>query len=254
MGRDDDDTYVVDFDDKPKHEVILDDFYIGQWLVTQDFWENIMIYNESENVGKRRPNNRTSWFEAIAFCNKLSDMDGIRCVYYTDNNFTKLYTVENVPIDIERITEADSVIYLDVTSEGYRLPTEAEWEYAALGGPYWNQNLLYPGGDQINPLVWYRKNEGKVTNEIGLLAPNQLGLYDMQGNVEEWCWDWFAKYPTDATNLINPKGPMKGRARVLRGGGAGYLEVGCRVKCRSKDIPESRSVHRGFRLVQSIMA
>ena len=195
-------------DEKPAHPVRLDDFYLGEFAVTQDLWEAVMGNNPSSFKGARRPVEKVSW-------------DDIQ------NDF------------LPKLNQ--------LTGQNYRLPTEAEWEYAARGGPYWqSEGYRYAGSDLLDQVGWYTENSGQETQEVGLLLPNAMGLYDMSGNVWEWCEDWYGEYAPGLQT--NPKGAVEGVLRVVRGGGWDYDPRDCRAACRSYDGPASRYSFLGFRL------
>ena len=137
----------------------------------------------------------------------------------------------------------------DFLGKSYRLPTESEWEYAARGGVL-SEGKKYSGGDDLYYLGWYKDNGEGAVHDAGKRKPNELGIYDMSGNVWEWCSDWYGPYPSDAeTELINPEGPSSGEERVVRGG---YFEgpaLFCRISCRNKSKPDYSSSIIGVRLV-----
>jgi formylglycine-generating enzyme required for sulfatase activity len=132
------------------------------------------------------------------------------------------------------------------TCKSYRLPTEAEWEYAARGGNK-SRGYRYAGGNDIDRVAWYDGNSDIETHPVGQKQANELGLYDMSCNVWEWCGDWYDAYPFTAQT--NPKGPLSGSNRVLRGGSWSSNAEYCRVSCRSSFYPHIRSIDYGFRLV-----
>ncbi len=164
-----------------------------------------------------------SWYGAVEYCNWLSDREGLR----------KVYTIRG------REVEADW------SANGYRLPTEAEWEYAARGGVQ-SKGYKYAGSDNLDEVAWYLKNSGRKTHPVGEKKPNELGLHDMSGNVWEWCWDWKDAYSSGAKT--NPRGPEKGSFRVLRGGSWYYLAEYCRVSNRNDHDPGNRAGYGGFRV------
>ncbi|HNK04719.1 MAG TPA: formylglycine-generating enzyme family protein, partial [Accumulibacter sp.] len=183
-------------DEGPLHEVTLDAFACMPHPVTRGLYRKLMPQikrNWIEKDADDWPANRISWYDAVQFCNRLSDEDGLaRC-----------YT-----IDARNVTWQHA-------ADGYRLPTEAEWEYACRAG----SETRYSFGDDAAELVrhaWYSANADGHPHAVGGLAPNAWGLHDMHGNVWEWCWDWFGDYPAEAE--INPVGPVGGTWRVLRGG------------------------------------
>ncbi|MBK8967258.1 MAG: formylglycine-generating enzyme family protein [Lewinellaceae bacterium] len=141
-------------------------------------------------------------------------------------------------------------IAIDTIANGFRLPTESEWEFAARGGMQGlRDSFKYAGGNTMNRLGWYGENSGNRARAVAEWKPNQLGFYDMSGNVWEWCWDWHKDYPSEPQT--NPTGPESGSDRVRRGGswggGAGY----CRVSYRGRWNPDDRNLNIGFRLASS---
>ena len=193
------------FDEVPTHLVVLDNFYISKYEVTQALWKAVMGNNPSKVKGDSLPVTRVSWLDARAFTIKLSKLTGKK----------------------------------------YRLPTESEWEYAARGGRY-SRGYKFSGSDNIDDVAWYRRNSKKTPHPVGRKDPNELGIYDMSGNVLEWCQDWYGSYNSSAQT--NPQGPSSGSYRVYRGGswygGAGN----CRSSDRYYDDPTIRSFNLGLRL------
>lgn len=196
--------------EKPVHEVSVPDYYIGKYPVTQKLWQEIMGDNPSNFKGDDNPVERVSWNDIQAFLKKLN---------------TK-------------------------TGKNYRLPTEAEWEYAARGGLN-GQATKYAGSDDIGEVAWYRDNSGNKTHPVGQKKANELGLYDMSGNVWEWCQDkWHDNYegvPTDGSAWEDGKGSY----RVGRGGSWNYGAGNCRVSYRDHWIPDFMFSSLGFRLAHS---
>jgi formylglycine-generating enzyme required for sulfatase activity len=143
----------------------------------------------------------------------------------------------------------DAVAYCEWLSEKtgkkYRLPTEAEWEYAVRGGQK-SKHYKYAGGDELSELAWYNENSGSKTHPVGGKKANELGLYDMSGNVWEWCQDWYGDY--SSASQTNPTGASTGTRRVLRGGSWGYPDWNCRVSYRYFNSPTYRNINLGFRL------
>lgn len=223
MGASDEDA-DAHADEKPAHRVRLDDYYIGEFPVTQDLWEAVMNENPSYHKGLRRPVEQVSW----------NDID-------------------------EKFLPALNEITAKPEKQGFRLPTEAEWEYAARGGPYWeSEGYLYAGSDLLAQSGWYNENSGNETRDVGLLLPNALGLYDMSGNVWEWCADWFSgEYYAECNAkglVLNPLGPNKGDYRVYRGGGCFYGAQSCRAAFRYHNDPAVSDPSFGFRLVLSLQS
>ena len=194
--------------EKPQHAVTLSDFYIGETEVTQALWKAVTGSNPSNIVGDKLPVEKVSWEDCQAFITKLNAMTG----------------------------------------QTFRLPTEAEWEYAARGGKK-SQGCMYSGSNDIDLVAWYFDNSVN-THEVGTKAANELGLFDMSGNVYEWCQDWYGDYSSEAQT--NPTGSETGSYRVLRGGGCGYFAWFCRVSYRNGNCPPSfRDSYLGLRLAMS---
>ncbi len=209
--------------EKPAHLVRLDSFQMGQYPVTQELWEAVMGTNPSYFKGPYRPVERVSWKDTQKFLYKLNEQLGL----FGDKK--------------------------------YRLPTEAEWEYAARGGgvgTFGRISPKYSGSNHLDYVGWYSKNSQNQTHAVGLKAPNALGLYDMSGNVREWCQDAFDEnyYQTcsDQGTVSNPQGPESGRNRVLRGGSWDGLAVLCRVAYRDNFHPDYRSYFIGLRLSRTV--
>ena len=241
MGRPDDDPIEADWEknQKPAHPVHLSDFHMGQYPVTQALWRAVVEaecsgFGEAEQKklqpepsdfqGDMRPVEQVSWDDVQVFLKKLN-----------------LLTDESRPANTR-----------------YRLPSEAEWEYAARGGPH-SEGYRYAGSDKLSEVGWFDSNSEKETHEVGLLMPNELGLYDMSGNVWEWCEDdWHDNYagaPKDGKAWIDQ--PERGSACVLRGGGWRSTARNCRAAFRYSYAPDFRYSYapdfrwhdHGFRLV-----
>jgi formylglycine-generating enzyme required for sulfatase activity len=211
--------------EKPAHEVKLSNYYLDKFEVTQKLWQTVMgttvwqqrdlanpswgIYGESDN----HPIYYVSYEECEVFCEKLNKM-----LYY------------QLP-------------------EGYRfvLPTEAQWEYAARGGSK-NKGYIYSGSNKISKVAWWEVNSGQETRKVGLKSNNEVGFYDMSGNVWEWCRDWFEEDYYNYSSVTNPQGPLSGVQRVLRGGSWNLAEWHSRVTTRSYYEPQARSANLGFRI------
>jgi formylglycine-generating enzyme required for sulfatase activity len=204
----------ADDDEKPQHKVrITKPFYMGKYPVTQEEWEKLMGNNPSEfkKAGKRAPVETVSWNDCQEFIKKLNQKEG----------------------------------------KTYRLPTEAEWEYSARGGVS-GGSTIYTYGDDVSKLgdyAWYDGNSGNTTHPVGQKKPNSLGLYDMMGNVREWCGDWYDEEYYKNSPSSDPKGADKGEYRVLRGGSWRINAGNSRLSLRGNDYPDSRYDLNGFRLV-----
>ena len=199
--------------EKPAHQVTLSSYSIGQTEVTQELWQAVMGSNPSSFTGDlQRPVEYVSWNVCQTFISKLNQMTG----------------------------------------QHFRLPTEAEWEYAARGGNR-SQGYKYAGSNTVGDVAWYYDNSCALgssnpdygTHPVATKAPNELGLYDMSGNVYEWCQDWYGSYSSDAQT--NPTGPASGSFRVDRGGGWNFDARLCRVSCRG-DAPSGAYFNFGLRL------
>lgn len=196
-------------DEKPVREVILtNDYYIGKYEVTQSLWQAVMGTNPSYFKGDNLPVEQVSWDNCLEFISKLNSLTGRK----------------------------------------FRLPTEAEWEYAARGGKK-SRGYQYSGSFNISDVAWYNGNSGNKIHPIGMKQANELGVYDMSGNVNEWCQDWYGSYVS--SSQTNPLGANSGSFRVCRGGSWYFGTVNCRSSFRSRGNPDTRSRYLGFRLVLS---
>lgn len=199
------------------HEVKVDSFYIMKYEVIQKMWKEVMGNNPSYSEGDNLPVENISWFDAVEFCNKLSEKEGL----------TLCYTIDKNKIDPYNEGFYDKwLINCDFDANGYRLPTEAEWEYAARGGNR-SKGYEYAGSDNFREVGWFLDNsdgndKGK-TRPVGQKNSNELGIYDMSGNVWEYCWDWYDEDYYRKPAFDNPKGALKGEDRVIRGG-SGFTE------------------------------
>ena len=241
MGSPKDDKDAYD-QEKPQHPVRLDGFWMAEHLVTQALWELVLGENPAYFKGAQRPVEQVSWFDAAVFCNALSKQCGRKPIYLTESGAVYGWVGGKWQLP----NEGD--VQLDGQANGYRLPTEAEWEFAARGGAlHEGANYQYAGSDLLDQVGWYRTNSGEETQEVGLLMPNELGLYDMSGNVWEWCQEWYGNYGSKA--IENPPGPEKGVDRVIRGGSWVDVPLFCRPAYRDDNGPDVRNNDVGFRLV-----
>jgi len=214
----------------PARNVTINGFYMSRHQVTQREWLEVMGANPSHFRGDHLLVENVSWFDVIEFANEKSRRAGL----------TPVYSING--------TGTDRIVTWNRAANGYRLPTEAEWEFAARGGHGSPGGFIYSGSDNANLVAWHAGNSGGRTQAVGQLRPNALGLYDMSGNVWEWVWDWFGPYPSAAQ--ANPAGASSGANRVLRGGSWSYSDWGTRSTFRYWFIPSSRSFSLGFRLVR----
>ena len=195
----------ADDDERPIHNVNLNDYYIATTEVTQELWKEVMGSNPSKYKGDRLPVEQVSWNDCQEFIGKLNQLTG----------------------------------------ENFRLPTEAEWEYAARGGKK-SKGYKYSGSNDLGKVAWYKDNSEGKTHEVATKQPNELGLYDMSGNVFEWVSDWKDLYTSEPQ--VNPTGAIEGLLRVRRGGSWSNEANGCRISGRYYYSPSSRYDYLGFRL------
>lgn len=233
MGND----YSLNQDESPEHKVTLSDFLMGKNEVTFDEFDKFCIATGSDKpddarMGRgKKPVMNTSWESAVMYCNWLSKMNG----------FDKCYT-------IKRDSMAMSIT-CDFNANGYRLPTEAEWEYAAKGGNK-SKGYSFSGSDDPDKVAWYYLNSDGYPHEVGLKEANELGLHDMSGNIREWCWDYYAKdfYVKSPEN--NPTGPSSGVRRVYRGGAWNFKLDFLRMTSRESMGQNKKYGNIGFRIVK----
>ena len=200
--------------ERPVHKVTVDSFYMCKHEVTREEYGNIMCsaISGASGASSKLPQSYVSFFDAIEYCIKRSVAEGLAPCY--------------------KWTEDDGYV-CDFNANGYRLPTEAEWEYAAKGGSKDNGKNPYSGSQNIDSVAWYGDNRGSDNHDVMTKAPNALGLYDMSGGVWEWCWDYYGSYPSKAQT--NPTGPASGKdGRILRGGSIMKAAEDCRVTSRNR--------------------
>ena len=278
-------TYVNPPEDEPywwkgvfikDRKVILSPFVMSQYEVTQELYEAVLktdaeckatpsVHSGNSAEGETqglRPVEQVTWYDAVYFCNALTKL--------TMTEEDCVYTITNITRDSTNKYITSATVTQDLTKKGYRLPTEAEWEYAARGGnpqaEAWKNafgkvntkdgKMIYDGkvylenDDNLATVGWYRGNSGSKTHEVGLKDGNSLNLYDMAGNVWEWCWD---RYADDVAtgDAADPCGVADGSRRVYRGGS--YCNNACLCACSSRrsNYPNSRDDYLGFRVVRS---
>lgn len=243
MGSPDNDPDAFD-DEKPQHTVRLDGYWLADTPVTQALWQAVMGANPAHFQGPQRPVEQVSWFDAVVFCNTLSQRTGRSPAYRTPEG--KPYGWDGKSWALPNEGE----VRRNLKADGYRLPTEAEWEHAAREGS--GADLRYCGSDLLDQVGWYAANSGEETHDVALLLPNALGLYDLSGNVYEWCEDWKGDYTVELQE--NPCGLGEGFNRVIRGGRWSSRLRSCRPACRGGIGPGDHSDNLGFRLALSLQS
>jgi formylglycine-generating enzyme required for sulfatase activity len=246
---------------QPTHTVTLNPFYIGKYEVTQAEYTKYMQpkhhWIDLYGLGARYPAYGISWYAAIKYCNLRSIAEGLTPCY-TISESTNPADWGEVPDDYNHpgIRTWD-IVTCDFAANGYRLPTEAEWEYAARGATN-VPDYRYSGSDNIDAVAWYDNqtigadHEELKTHPAAKKAPNALGIYDMSGNVGEWCWDWFDANYYARSPENNPTGPVRGRdLRVTRGGYWFADAWKCIVFYRGNEFTSSNDAALGFRLCRS---
>ena len=244
-------------DNKPVHEVtITKPFYMGKYEVTQAEYEKYCSYTGSNSPssrygdGNNYPAYYVSWYDALVYCNKRSMAEGLTPCYSISDS-TDPEDWGDVPTSSNGTWNA---VECNWNANGYRLPTEAEWEYAARAGDNTVDSLTYSGTsnvDELGDYAWYDDNSDSTTHEVGTKLPNAFGLYDMSGNVYEWCWNWYTdSYDTEAEGGSDPTGTSAGSGRVFRGGSWYKSADLASVARRAYNSPSNRGNLLGFRVVR----
>ena len=243
-------------DNKPVHEVtITKPFYMGKYEVTQAEYEVYCSYGSSSpsssyGDGDNYPTYYVSWYDALVYCNKRSMAEGLTPCY-SINDSPNPEDWGDVPTSSNGTWNS---VECNWNANGYRLPTEAEWEYAARAGDNTEDSLTYSGTsnvDELGDYAWYYDSANDNTHEVGTKLPNAFGLYDMSGNVWEWCWNWFtSEYDENTEGGSDPTGSSAGSNRVYRGGSWLSSSDYCAVSAHGNDGPISRYNGLGFRVVR----
>jgi formylglycine-generating enzyme required for sulfatase activity len=251
MGNPQNSYDYIDDDERPVHTVTLSSFYMGKYEVTQAQYQAVIgdlpyyLKKNPKGVGDNYPVYCVNWYDAIVFCNKLSIAEGLTPAYRISGS-TNPSDWGIVPHD-SNISTWDAAAIV-AGSNGYRLPTEAQWEYAAKSGNGTPGNYRYSGSNTIGDVAWYMGNSGGNSHEVGKKQPNGLGIYDMSGNVREWCWDLYGSYSSVAQT--DPQGATSGTRRVQRGGDWDYGSTFASTVRRVNINPYGSGNNDGFRLVR----
>lgn len=211
--------------EQPVHEVhITYSFMISKFEITQKQWSSVMNTNPSLFVGENLPVMNVDWLDAVSFCNELSKLMNLdTCYIFLDSG----------------------KVLFDTSANGFRLPTEAEWEYACRAGSTGD----FAGNGNPLDMGWFDINSGMKPHPVGEKFPNSWGIYDMHGNAWEWCWDWFDPFYYEKSPKVNPRGPETGKNRVVRGG---CWQKGTTFgRSSSRQFPEDQKTNFGFRVVRN---
>ena len=236
--------------DEAQHQVTISSFYMGKYEVTQKEYKEIIGINPSYFIGDNLPVEQVSWYDAIEYCNKRSQKEGLTPAYAIDKS-------RNDPNNKNNTDSLKWIVTLNHSANGYRLPTEAEWEYACRAGtttPLWTGSNITTDQENYDGNYPYNNNEKgeyrKKTTPVGSFKANPWGLYDINGNVAEWCWDWYGTYSKRTQN--DPVGAVFGVYRVFRGGCWFFGERKLRSAYRDYANPGNYGNYLGFRVVRNV--
>jgi formylglycine-generating enzyme required for sulfatase activity len=236
--------------DEARHPVSINTFYMGKYEVSQAEYEAVMGTNPSSDKGGNLPVVSVNWYDAVEYCNARSLKEGL----------TPAYTINKSKTDVNNTNDEDSVKWMvtwNQKANGYRLPSEAEWEYACRAGtatPFNVGNNITTSQSNYNGTEPYNSNTRGIDRDrtlpVGSFLPNAWGLYDMHGNVFEWCWDWYGTYSADAQT--NPSGASSSSRRVTRGGCYVQGAADVRSAYRGANTPSDYFRCHGFRIARSL--
>jgi sulfatase modifying factor 1 len=231
-----DENKIAENDEQKQHEVTVGNFEINKLEVSVWEWKEYCKKTKKQMPAKQvwgindnYPITNIAWNDAVNYCNWLSKQDGYKPVY----------------------TFAGPNIICDFTANGYRLPTEAEWEYAAKGGKK-SKNYIFSGSNISNEIAWQQNSSDKRPHAVGTKLANELGIYDMSGNVWEWCYDWYNKDYYKSEDGNNPTGPIRGEKKSVRGGSWDSKESYLRTSNRISTTPDRTYEFYGFRLARTV--